>query len=242
MRKFLFLFSTIFIIGACGTKKIIEARPTPPIIKPKLLMNEIDSVSYAFGLFTAQNFQQVQKKSFGKYTLDVDHFYEGFREMLDGSERFSKQEQKDILRAFERNLDAVEIEDEMAGEWKKAQLRTLVINKSKKGVKTTASGLQYKVIKEGNGASPKLTNSVTVHYELRLLDGRVIENSKDRGVPATFLLNRVIPGFTEALQLMKIGSTYEFYIPPSLAFGYAGTPTIPGGAVLKYEVELLGIK
>ena len=119
----------------------------------------------------------------------------------------------------------------------------LAKNETKPGVKTTSSGLQYKVITAGKGKKPSATDTVTVHYEGRLLNGTVFDSSYKRKNPATFVLNRVIPGWTEGLQLMPIGSKYEFYIPSDLGYGPRGTGREIGpNATLIFVVELLEIK
>ena len=119
----------------------------------------------------------------------------------------------------------------------------LADNKGKDGVKTTSSGLQYKVLKEGTGPRPKATSQVTVHYKGTLLDGKQFDSSYDRGQPATFALNQVIPGWTEGVQLMTAGAKYQFWIPGQLAYGPQGSPpTIPPNATLVFEVELISFK
>ena len=113
-------------------------------------------------------------------------------------------------------------------------------NGKKEGVKTTASGLQYKVIKSGAGKTPKNTDTVKVHYHGTLLNGTVFDSSVQRGEPISFPLNRVIPGWTEGLQLMKVGDKFKFEIPPNLAYGAnPPTPKIPPNSTLVFEVELL---
>ena len=109
-------------------------------------------------------------------------------------------------------------------------------------MQTTDSGLQYEILQEGDGASPIVTSSVTVHYVGTLVDGTEFDSSVRRGTPATFPLNRVIPGWTEGLQLMKEGAKYRFTIPPELGYGEGGVPgTIPGGSTLIFEVELITV-
>jgi FKBP-type peptidyl-prolyl cis-trans isomerase len=119
----------------------------------------------------------------------------------------------------------------------------LAENATKEGVKTTASGLQYKVLTEGNGKKPAATDKVKVHYEGRLLDGTVFDSSYKRGEPISFPLSGVIPGWTEGLQLMNTGSKFQLFIPHDLAYGLqGGPPTILGGSTLIFDVELLGIE
>jgi len=118
----------------------------------------------------------------------------------------------------------------------------LVDNKKKEGVEVTANGLQYKVITAGAGAKPTATNRVKVHYRGSLIDGTQFDSSYDRGEPLTFALNQVIRGWTEGLQLMSVGSKYELYIPSELGYGDRGAGgTIPPGATLIFEIELLDI-
>ncbi|MGZ3724748.1 MAG: FKBP-type peptidyl-prolyl cis-trans isomerase [Pseudobdellovibrio sp.] len=114
-------------------------------------------------------------------------------------------------------------------------------NKTAEGVKVTASGLQYQVIKEGDGATPKKEDTVKCHYTGTLIDGTKFDSSVDRGQPAEFPVAGVIPGWTEALQMMKVGSKYKLFIPPELAYGPAGRPGIPPNSALVFEVELLEI-
>jgi FKBP-type peptidyl-prolyl cis-trans isomerase len=118
----------------------------------------------------------------------------------------------------------------------------LAQNKTKPGVKTTPSGLQYEVLTEGSGASPTAADQVTVNYKGTLLDGTEFDNSYKRGQPITFALNGVIPGWTEGLQLMTPGSKYRFWIPYNLGYGANGYSSIPGGALLVFEVELIEVK
>lgn len=122
-----------------------------------------------------------------------------------------------------------------------AQVEFLNQNKDKEGVKTTASGLQYKVIKEGVGKSPGAQSLVEVHYQGTLIDGTEFDSSYKRNETAKFPLNQVIPGWTEGVQLMKEGATYEFYIPSNLAYGDRDHPSIPAGSTLIFKVELIKV-
>ena len=115
-------------------------------------------------------------------------------------------------------------------------------NKLKEGVITTESGLQYEVIKMGKGAKPTATDKVKVHYHGTLTDGTVFDSSVDRGEPITFALNQVIPGWTEGVQLMPVGSKFRFYIPQELGYGARQAGSIPPYSTLIFEVELLGIE
>ena len=124
-----------------------------------------------------------------------------------------------------------------------ADLAYLNSHKGKPGVKTTASGLQYEVVTEGTGPTPTAADTVAVHYEGKLLDGTVFDSSIARGQPAVFPLGSVIPGWTEGVQLMKVGSVYNFTIPPELGYGARGAGgVIPPNAVLAFRIELLGIQ
>ena len=128
-------------------------------------MNEIDSISYAFGLFTAETFKQIQEDSDGEYILDLDRFTDGVKEMLKDSTRFSEEEKETVMREFSMNMQALS-QDKHNIEMTKVKedgLQFLVDNATKEGVKTTASGLQYKVIKEGDGTSPKAADKVSLN-------------------------------------------------------------------------------
>lgn len=119
----------------------------------------------------------------------------------------------------------------------------LADNGKKPGVVTTASGLQYLVVKSGSGPSPKATDTVKVNYEGKLIDGTIFDSSYQRGEPASFPVNQVIPGWTEALQLMKVGDQWQLFIPANLAYGaQSPSPTIPPNSMLIFKVELLGIQ
>jgi FKBP-type peptidyl-prolyl cis-trans isomerase len=148
------------------------------------------------------------------------------------------------MQSFQQQVaQQQEAKQKVAGEKNKTEGEAfLAKNKARKEVKTTASGLQYEVLTEGTGANPKATDTVTVNYKGTLMDGTTFDSSYDRGQPATFVLNQVIPGWTEGVQLMKVGSKYKFYIPSALGYGERGAGGVIGpNAPLVFEVELVSI-
>lgn len=146
--------------------------------------------------------------------------------------------QPDVVRAAMEALGKKVMERRNA---KSAEF--LAENKKKDGVQVTESGLQYKVLKSGNGASPTPESTVTVHYEGKLTNGEIFDSSKERGQPASFGVTQVIPGWTEALQRMKVGDKWQLVIPPNLAYGERGSPPVIGpNETLVFEVELLEVK
>jgi FKBP-type peptidyl-prolyl cis-trans isomerase FkpA len=164
--------------------------------------------------------------------------------LADREPLLTPEQAMEVQRTFAERLQgkrAAEMQ-EMAVKNKTEGEAFLARNKSASGVKTTASGLQYQAIKEGTGPKPAATDTVRVHYVGTLLDGTKFDSSIDRGEPAQFALNAVIPGWTEALQLMPVGSKYKLWIPSELGYGDRGTPgPIGPNATLAFEVELLEI-
>jgi len=187
------------------------------------------SPSYSVGVLSGE---QLARAGLTTETLNMSAFTEGFRAALSG-----KVESTDADRtAFNQMMTAVGTSNEAAA------AKYLAENAKKPGVVTTKSGLQYKVVKEGSGESPKPTDEVTVNYRGTLLSGHEFDSSYKRGEPISFPLNRVIPGWTEGVGLMKPGAKYMLYIPPELAYGNRPKPGIPPGSLLVFEVELLSAK
>ncbi|HET6632078.1 MAG TPA: FKBP-type peptidyl-prolyl cis-trans isomerase [Rhodanobacteraceae bacterium] len=155
----------------------------------------------------------------------------------------SEEEYKSVRESFGKRMSTKmqALEKKVAAANKKKGAAFLAENKTKPGVHVTDSGLQYKVIKQGNGPKPKKTDTVQVNYEGSMLDGTVFDSSYKRGTPATFPLSGVIKGWSEALQLMPVGSTYVFWIPADIAYGSRGAGPIPPESTLKFKVELLKI-
>lgn len=158
--------------------------------------------------------------------------------------RISQEDAEKIMKEFQESMmKKKEEESKKLSEGNKAAGdKFLAENKTKEGVQTTASGLQYKIITAGNGVKPKATDTVKVHYTGKLLDGKVFDSSVQRGEPVEFPVNGVIPGWVEALQLMPQGSKWELYIPSDLAYKEAGQGPIPPASTLIFEVELLEVK
>lgn len=200
----------------------------------KGLQSQKEKSSYGLGVNVGQRFRHQF------LDIDFDAFTRGFRDAVQGKDLAISE--ADLRQAMDTLRKDVETKTAEAGEKnKKGGEEFLAANKSKEGIKTLPSGLQYKVIKEGTGPNPKATDTVTVNYKGTLIDGTEFDSSYKRNEPATFPLNQVIPGWTEGLQKMKVGSKYQFFIPPALGYGENGQGTIPANAVLIFEVELLGI-
>jgi FKBP-type peptidyl-prolyl cis-trans isomerase len=172
--------------------------------------------------------------------VDFDSVIAGIRDGLQGGP--PKYTEPQLRAAFEVLQHDMQAKQAQAGDKNKQDAEAfLAQNKVKPGVVTLPSGLQYQVLRPGNGPSPKATDTVKVHYEGTLLNGTVFDSSIKRGEPAKFRVNQVIRGWTEALQLMKVGDKWRLFIPPDVAYGPRGMGPIPPNSLLIFEVELLGI-
>ena len=206
----------------------------------KAIKSELEKTSYALGMNVAMSLKQIPME------LDVEAVLEGLSAMLSGTKPVLEQEEyAAVMQAFQAKMQA-EQQAATAGKMEEnsaAQKEFLAKNKDVEGVITTDSGLQYIVLKEGEGDSPNLDHTVKVHYEGKLLDGTVFDSSIQRGEPIEFGVGQVIKGWTEALQLMNVGSKYKLFIPSELAYGERGAGSmITPGSMLTFEVELLGFK
>jgi FKBP-type peptidyl-prolyl cis-trans isomerase len=204
------------------------------------LASQEDSVSYILGFKMGDNLKRQS------VPVKPEVIFRGMQTGFSGGKPLMTDSlMQSVMMAFQMRMMGVQHQKDStaAVDNKQQGDQFLASNKSKDGVKTTPSGLQYKVIKEGTGPRPSVTNTVTVHYKGTLLDGKPFDSSYDRGQPATFQLNQVIPGWTEGLQLMNAGAKYQFWIPGNLGYGPQGSPpTIPPNATLVFEVELLSFK
>jgi FKBP-type peptidyl-prolyl cis-trans isomerase FklB len=203
------------------------------------LTNAKQKTSYALGVDIGSTFKAQELE------LDSKALAAGIADALAGKPALNQQEVGETLNKLQQDMMAkaetkgkADLEKNL-----KAGETFLAENTKKAGVKTTASGLQYKVLKSGTGAVPKKTDTVKVHYHGTLIDGTVFDSSVERGDPVTFPVDGVIPGWIEALQLMKVGDKWQLFIPSKLAYGERSpSPKIGPNSTLIFEVELIGIE
>ena len=225
------LASTIVLAGCNGSQVSEEASSQIE------LDSDYKKLSYGLGLNIGGGIAQQ-----GVPELNMDALLAGIRESVAGQEpRLSQEELTDVIARVQK-LEA-EKQQQLANENLKNGAAFLKENAEREGVVTTETGLQYEVLSAGEGESPSAENIVTTHYHGTLIDGSVFDSSVERGEPIEFAVNRVIPGWTEALQLMTVGSKWRLYIPANLAYGeYTPSPDIPSQSALIFEVELLSFK
>src|SRR5580700_1726926 len=198
-----------------------------PAAKPAAAKSE--SASYSVGVSMGE---QLRASGVTTEMLDSAQLAAGVRDAVAGKASLTDKD-RDNIRTLVNSVGEAN---------HRAAAKYLAENAKKPNMVTTASGLQYKVVNAGNGASPKASDEVTVNYRGTLINGSEFDSSYKRGQPATFPVNRVIPGWTEALQLMKPGAKYQLFIPPQLAYDLRSQPPIPPGSMLIFEVELLSVK
>jgi len=227
-----------FAIGAIAqdkdAPKAEAAKPAAPTVKV-----DKNNISTMVGMDVGRGLTQI------KDDIDIKVVEQALEATIKGEKTALTQEEAlQVRQEFMKTLQAKRVaEQKAASDKNKKEGETfLAANKSKSGVKTTASGLQYMVEKEGTGAKPKATDTVKVNYLGTKIDGTKFDSSYDRGQPATFPLNGVIKGWSEGLQLMPVGSKYKFYVPADLAYGENAPGPIGPNATLIFEVELLGIE
>jgi len=222
------LLAALFVSCSSEPKRVTE------------LKDQKQKVSYSIGLDIGKNLKAQ------KIEIDAQMLAQGLSDASTGETPLLTDAQaQEVMAQFQKEMqEKKQAEAKVAGEKNIKEGETfLAENKTKSGVVTLPSGLQYKIVKQGNGPKPKPTNQVTVHYSGKLLDGKEFDSSYKRGQPATFGITQVIPGWTEVLQLMPVGSKWEVYIPSNLAYGPNGAgQDIGPNATLIFEMELLGIK
>jgi len=217
------LMSAAVLVGCNGEKEVA-------------LETNVDKMSYGIGLSMARSVKGQPIE------LNNEALVAGLKDAL--ADKEARLDETAIREAFaavrQEQMEKQQVESEAA--LKKGE-DYLVENAKKDGVKSTESGLQYEVLASGEGASPSATDTVEVHYHGTLIDGSVFDSSVERGAPAKFPVNRVISGWTEALQLMKVGDKWRLHIPADLAYGaQSPSPKIPANSTLVFEVELLNIE
>lgn len=217
-----------------------DSKPAPKAAPAGPLKNQKDKVSYSIGMDIGRNFK--------KQGIDVDPqvLARGLRDVLSGAKPLLNDEEiQQVMTEFQLEMRAQQTKRQQATGEKNLKEGTafLAQNKSKEGVKTTATGLEYKVIKEGTGKVPTPEDTVTAHYRGTLIDGTEFDSSYKRGEPASFPVSGVIPGWTEVLLMMKAGSKYQVWIPANLAYGERGAGnTIGPNATLTFEIELIDVQ
>jgi FKBP-type peptidyl-prolyl cis-trans isomerase FklB len=208
---------------------------------PVTLSTQKDKVSYSIGLSVGKNLSK------DSIAIDPQAFLRGVLDAAADTSTWlmSENQIQDCMIAFQDSLRTVQMErSRVAAEKNQREADAfMAANGQKPGIVTLPSGLQYRIISDGNGKKPSASSTVSVHYRGTLIDGKEFDSSVKRGQPATFQVNGVIRGWTEALQLMKEGSKWELFIPPALAYGESGAGgVIPPSAALIFEVELLSVK
>jgi FKBP-type peptidyl-prolyl cis-trans isomerase len=221
-KKMTGMIGLLFVIGlTAGCDKKVK------------LDSDVKKSSYTIGIQFGNNLRDQ------KVTIDTEAFAMALRDAAEGKNQLTQDEMRDALQKLQESANATQKAE--AEKNKKEGEAFLENNKKNANIKVTASGLQYEILTEGTGAMPKATDRVVVHYKGTLMNGEVFDSSYDRGEPATFPVSGLIPGWTEALQLMKVGSKVKLYIKPELAYGESGRPKIPPNSVLVFEMELKDI-
>ncbi len=228
----------VFALLASGVILCSGAQAFAADKEEKEMKTEQEKISYALGYNIGQNLKR-------DFDVNLDAFFKGIKESQEGKSSLSEEEMKQTMTTFQNQMKEKQMAKmkESAGANKTAGEAFLKENKEKEGIVTLESGLQYKVITQGDGEKPKASDTVKCHYKGTTIDGKEFDSSYKRGQPASFKVNGVIKGWTEALQLMSAGSKWMLYIPSDLAYGDRGAgQSIAPGSTLIFEVELLGIE
>ena len=216
----------------------------PAVAEDKKGMSEKEKLSYSLGYSQGSNMAGFFKAQ--SVDVDTNTIVDAFKSALTGTKPLlTEQEMHEIMAAFQKSMTAKQAEHmkELSDKNEKTGEAFLAENKKKEGVVTIPSGLQYKVLKEGTGEKPKAADKVKVNYKGTLIDGKEFDSSAKLGKPAEFQVSKVIPGWSEALQMMKVGSKWEVFIPANLAYGDRGAgPVIGPKSTLIFDIELVSIE
>lgn len=250
MRKIGIVIVLMASIGAANAQKVKPNKKTmvePVMEQTKVvgttnaqeLKTMLDSASYIIGSMNGEQFFT------NMIEINIEAYIDGFRDGNGGGRvKIQDPQKSEVMSAFQEKMQKQQQEkSEREARFNKEVAKTILEqNRQNKEIKETESGLQYEIIKEGQGVQPLATDRVEVHYVGTLFNGQKFDSSRDRGEPITFPLNGVIKGWTEGLQLMKEGAIYKFWIPSELGYGDQGAGgIIPAGALLIFEVELLKV-
>ena len=240
------LAATVMLAVGCQKEEPKAEAPQVEEVKVEAenFKTEDDKAAYAIGVSFANYLStSIDKPSELGINLDKEMVLKGIEDVFAGNTALNEDETRAALEALDQRVaETMQAQAaEKSAATKKAGEDYRAEFEKTEGVQKTDSGLLYQVMTAAEGESPKDTDTVQVHYKGTLTDGTQFDSSYDRGEPATFPLNRVIPGWTEGVQLMQVGSKYKFVIPPELAYGEQDTPTIPANSTLVFEVELLKI-
>jgi len=233
MHKVLALFTTVLLLFAC------EQQGTDGNAQKTSLNNQKEMISYALGKDMGAGLARMEAD------VDIAALMQGLKDTLEGKPGLMSQDSgRKLLIEWTQSRQA-EMQQKVKAEAEVNQKKSnefLAANKEKEGVQTTESGLQYKVLQAGTGKNPTKEDQVKVHYEGKNLEGKVFDSSRKRGEPLTMSVTQVIPGWQEALQLMKPGAKWQVWVPPTLGYGERKmSPEVGPNAVLEFEIELLDI-
>ncbi|MEI6062495.1 MAG: FKBP-type peptidyl-prolyl cis-trans isomerase [Bacteroidota bacterium] len=246
MKKYIVLSVILVLVAAINSQAFAQKKDKKKkgdkdevVVAAPVFANSNDTISYIIGADIAHSFAK------NSLELNKEMVFKGFNDAQAKSDTvFSQKQIEKIMSSWQQEMSAKKASqtDQENAKNLKAGDEFLAANKLKEGVIELPSGLQYKVIKEGTGESPDDNDMVSVHYTGTLIDGTKFDSSRDRGEPIEFPVNGVIPGWTEALKIMKPGAQYMLYIPAKLAYGDKATGPIPAGSTLIFDVELLELE
>jgi FKBP-type peptidyl-prolyl cis-trans isomerase FklB len=238
--------ASVFVVAAAAQEPVPPGKSRQGAKAPVktdgsgLFKSAKERKSYVMGFDIATS---LRRTGYETADIDVNTLFRGFSDGLDGRPQMSTEEIRQTMELLQTELATRQKEMFKAesDKNKREAKEFFAANVKKTGIKTTKSGLQYKVLAEGTGPTPKATDTVKTHYHGTFLNGRVFDSSVERGEPFQLPVNQFVPGWREALQMMKVGSKWQLFVPSELAYGEGGTDMIPPNAALVFELELLDI-